>query len=214
MRLSKYAALAKREACCTVYRVESDGVWLGSRAAVYRAGGLPWIEGREQVQAVLSLDAKQMDKIFLQEFDCADLNDVCGMNLRDYDATELETKPVAVQAVVGGCIVSAVKARDGELIFYDNNYLQTLADVLKDSDYLEMTVRRMASGQRYIAVKDGFNMLAAIMPVRVVSDKYIADLQEFEALCVDQLFRERARAETKALEDEEQTVMEEIDDGD
>jgi hypothetical protein len=97
MKLSKYASLVKKEAYCTVYRTESDGVWLGSRAAIYRASGLPWIEGREQVRAVLSLDDKQMDKIFLQEFDCADLCDVQGMNLQDYDAEEQDTKPVALQ---------------------------------------------------------------------------------------------------------------------
>lgn len=41
MKLSKYAALAKREAYCTVFRVENDGVWLGVRGAIYRAPGLP-----------------------------------------------------------------------------------------------------------------------------------------------------------------------------
>ena len=32
------------------------------------------------------------------------------------------------------------------------------------------------------------------MPMKVVSEEYLASLAEFEALCTEQLYRERARA--------------------
>jgi hypothetical protein len=212
MKLSKYAALAKREAYCTVFRVENDGVWLGVRGAIYRAPGLPDFYGEEQAGAILSLDEKQMGKVYLQEYDCESTADIIGYDLRDWAPGEQTTSPVSVSALVNKKIAAALRTNDGELLFYDENYLQPLADVLKDSDYLEMTVRRHPNGQRYIAVKDGFTLLAAFMPVRLVTTKYIGELQEFEALCMEQLLREQNRAEQPAPEEEpaeEQTSMEE-----
>lgn len=209
MKLSKYAALATRQSYCAVYRIANDGVWMGLRCALYRADGMPEIYGREQMRAILSLDSKQMDKIFLQEFDFEDTQNVSGFNLRHYDESEQTTKPVTVKAVVKGNYVSALLANDGELVFYDENYLQPLADVLKDSDYVEMTVRRLENGQRYIVVKDGFDILAIIMPMKVVNEEFLADLQEFETLCTEQLFRERIRAEAKAAAEAEKEEPEE-----
>ena len=208
MKLSKFATLVKREGCCNVYRVENDAVWLGTRGALFRAGGLPEIHGRDEVRVILSLNEKQMEKIMVYEHDCYDLSCVAGMNLHDYDEREKVAKP----AINIGLIHAAVKADDGELIFYDTNYLSPLADELKDSDYMETTIRWTVSGQPYIAVKDGFDMLAAIMPMQIVNDAYIARLQEFEAMCVEQLFRERARAgmaEAAEESDTEQVEMEE-----
>lgn len=215
MKLSKYAALAKREAYCTVFRVENDGVWLGVRGAIYRAPGLPEFHGEEQAQAILSLDDKQMAKVYLQEFDCESMADIIGYDLRDWAPGELDTKPVSTVAVVSGKAAAALRTNDGELLFYDETYLQPLADVLKDSDYLEMTVRRHPTGRRYIAVKDGFTLLAAFMPVKIVTAKYIGELQEFEALCMEQLLREQNRTEPPAPDSEpaeEQTSMEDATD--
>lgn len=207
MKLSKFATLVKREGCCNVYRVENDAVWLGTRGALFRAGGLPEIHGRDEVRVILSLSEKQMEKIMVYEHDCNDLSAVAGMNLRDYDEREKVAKP----AVNIGLIHTAVKADDGELIFYDTNYLSPLSDELKDSDYMETTIRRAYSGQPYIAVKDGFDILAVIMPMQIVNDEYIARLQEYEAMCVEQLFREKAQARmTEITEAEaEQVEMEE-----
>ena len=221
MKLSKYAALVRREGLCSVFRVHNDGVWLGCQGAIYRAGELPEFSGREQTRAILSLDDKQMDKVYLREYDCEETRDVIGYNLRDYDPGEQATKPVSMAAAFKGRYASALRTDDGELIFYDDNYLAPLSDVLKDSDYLEMTVRRLPSGQRYIAVKDGFNILAIIMPMRIVSKTFLAELQEFEALCTEQLFREQARAEAGEAadsaelpdENDDQTSMEGMDDG-
>ena len=61
----------------------------------------------------------------------------------------------------------------------------------------------------------GMNLLAAIMPMRVVSEEYLGRLAEFEAMCAEQLNRERARAEgaTEAenQEDGEQLGMEDAE---
>ena len=55
---------------------------------------------------------------------------------------------------------------------------------------------------------DGMNLLAAVMPMQVVSQEYLASLAEFEAMCTEQLYREQARTG-----DEPDTVEPEGDDG-
>ena len=45
------------------------------------------------------------------------------------------------------------------------------------------------------------NVLAAVMPMKVISEEYLAQLAEFEALCAEQPCRERERA----LQGEEST---------
>lgn len=67
----------------------------------------------------------------------------------------------------------------------------------------------MTSGQRYLAVHDGMNLLAAVMPMQVVSQEYLASLAEFEAMCTEQLYREKARA-SAAEETEHQDGGEQI----
>lgn len=101
------------------------------------------------------------------------------------------------------------------MIFYRENLLSPIMDEVENSDYIVFTVRRMTSGQRYLAVHDGMNLLAAIMPMKVVSEEYLGQLAEFEAMCAEQLYRERARAEgaTEAedQEDGEQIEMEDAE---
>lgn len=195
MKLSKYAMVVKKDAACNVIRVESDGMWLGTSSAIYRASGLPEIRGREQMRTILSFTDKQMDKVFLREFDFEDMHDVIGCDLCDFLPGEQKTTPVKMVASIKGKRLTALRAEDGELIFYDSAYMLPLADELKDAEYMELTIRK-TKGHQYIAVKNGFNVLAIIMPCRVINDKFLADLQEFQALCFEQRERDKSRQTT------------------
>lgn len=205
MKLSKYAGLVRKESYCSIFHIDNEGMWLGTQAAVYRAGELPEFSGREQTQAMLSLSDKQMEKIVLVENHFESTWNVLGYDLREY-AAELTTKPVEMVAIARGDRVSALKTSDGELLFYNDGYLAPLEEDLS-SGYVEMTARRHVNGTWYIAVKNGLDILAIIMPMRVVSQEFIGKLQDFEALCTEQLLREQARAE-KQVETERQEWVE------
>lgn len=56
-------------------------------------------------------------------------------------------------------------------------------------------------------VHDGLEVLAAVMPVQVVTEEYLADLSDFQALCTEQFYRERSRA---AADAEAEKTMEQI----
>lgn len=58
MKISKYVKLVKETGRCIVADVAGDGIWLGNGYALYRATGLPWMEGDEQVRTVLDVPEK------------------------------------------------------------------------------------------------------------------------------------------------------------
>ena len=55
----------------------------------------------------------------------------------------------------------------------------------------------------YLVVHDGLEVLAAVMPVQVVTEEYLADLSDFQALCTEQFYRERDAGEGDAEPEEE-----------
>lgn len=204
MKLSKYVKLVKGGGYCMVAHVEDSGIWLGTRSAIFRATELPDMVGEEKVRTVLDMPEKAWEKVHFDERWEGTVKSIFGMNLSDYADGEQDTEKLKVMAAPDGLWCDCRRSMDdGELIFYREAMLSPLAEQIKESDYIRYTVRKMESGQRYLVVHDGFEVLAAIMPVRIVTEKYLADLSEFQALCTEQFYRERARGEFAAQETEE-----------
>lgn len=59
MKLSKYAKLVKEGGYCSVVHAEDSGIWLGTRAALFRATELPDMVGEEQVRTVLDIPRRR-----------------------------------------------------------------------------------------------------------------------------------------------------------
>lgn len=215
MKISKFVKLVKNAGRCIVADVEDSGIWLGNGHGSYRATNLPRMQGREQVRTVLDVPEKAWEKVYLEEEWFESVRNVMGMNLSDYEKEEKRAEKVRVMAAPNGIWAACCRCDDGELIFYRESLLSPIMDEVENSDYIVFTVRRMTSGQRYLAVHDGLNLLAAIMPMQVVSEEYLGQLAEFEAMCAEQLYRERARAgaveETEHKGGEEQIGMEDAE---
>lgn len=208
MKISKFVKLVKNAGRCIVADVEDSGIWLGNGYGFYRATNLPKMAGREQVRTVLDVPEKAWEKVHLEEEEFESVRNVMGMNLSDYDKGEKRAEKVRVVAALDGLWAACCRCSDGELIFYRESLLSPIMDEVENSDYIMFTVRRMTNGQRYLAVHDGMNLLAAVMPMQVVSQEYLASLAEFEAMCTEQLYREQARTG-----DEPGTAEPEGDDG-
>lgn len=204
MKLSKFANLVKNGGRCAVLHVAGSGIWLSTGTAIYRATELPDMVGEEQVRTVLDMPEKAWEKVHFDERWEGTVKSIFGMNLSDYADGEQDTEKLKVAAAPNGLWCSACRCKvDGELIFYNEAYLAPLEEEIKKSEYIYYTARQTQTGQRYLVVHDGFEVLAAIMPVRIVTEKYLADLSEFQALCTEQFYRERARGEFAAQETEE-----------
>lgn len=221
MKLAKYAQIAKREGCCSLLNVAGDGVWLATRSAVYRASDLPQIESGEEMRAVLDLTEKDWKKIYYKTHECESLDNVLGMYLRNHDPEEAYAKKLQMQAVYKGRIATGLLCSDGELVFYDESLLAPVQKEIDDSEYVETVVRKYANGVRYVIVKNGFEIIAAVMPLNIVTQEYLEKLAEFEVHCTQQYAREKARLDFAAAqaaseqteEEAEQIAMEGAQDG-
>ncbi len=215
MKLSKYAGIAKREGYSALCKVAGDGAWLATRSAIYRASDLPMIESGEEMRAVLDLAEKDWKRIGWTSQDCGGLGNVMGMSLQNYDDKEVSAKKIQMQAVYRGRLAAALLCSDGELVFYDEGLLAPVAKEIESGDYVEMVVRQYANGQRYVVVKNGFEVIAAVMPLSIVTQKYLEELAEFEVLCTKQYAREKARLDFDAglQEEMEQLGLEGMSEG-
>lgn len=63
MKLSKYAKLVKQGGILHLCHVKDSGVWLGTRAGIYRASGLPESVDENTIMAILDFDSKEAKKI-------------------------------------------------------------------------------------------------------------------------------------------------------
>lgn len=111
---------------------------------------------------------------------------------------------LSVTAAPNGLWCSACRCKvDGELIFYNEAYLAPLAEEIKKSEYIYYTARQTQTGQRYLVVHDGMDVLAAIMPMNILKEEYINDLAEFQALCMEQFYKDKERREAVIEEAED-----------
>lgn len=196
MKLSKFANLVKNGGRCAVLHVAGSGIWLSTGTAIYRATELPDMEGSEQVRTVLDMTADAWKKVYLTEDWPESVSNVLGLNLAPYAQGEQDTEKPKVAAAPNGLWCSACRCKvDGELIFYNEAYLAPLAEEIKKSEYIYYTARQTEAGQRYLVVHDGMDVLAAIMPMNILKEEYINDLAEFQALCMEQFYKDKERRE-------------------
>ena len=219
MKLSKFANLVKNGGRCAVLHVAGSGIWLSTGTAIYRATELPDMEGSEQVRTVLDMTADAWKKVYLTEDWPESVSNVLGLNLAPYAQGEQDTEKLSSPIKTADTRPPCRCKVDGELIFYNEAYLAPLAEEIKKSEYIYYTARQTEAGQRYLVVHDGMDVLAAIMPMNILKEECINDLAEFQALCMEQFYKDKERREAVIEEAEDdaedagQIGMEGVEDG-
>lgn len=186
-------------------RKEGTRIPKGTRICQFRlVEKAPDMEGSEQVRTVLDMTADAWKKVYLTEDWPESVSNVLGLNLAPYAQGEQDTEKLKVAAAPNGLWCSACRCKvDGELIFYNEAYLAPLAEEIKKSEYIYYTARQTEAGQRYLVVHDGMDVLAAIMPMNILKEEYINDLAEFQALCMEQFYKDKERREAVIEEAED-----------
>ena len=192
MKLQKFAKLVKQYGTCYIYHLPGGVVWLGTSTGIYRAAGMPETIDSASMAVVLDFDAKQAAKTIMQDRECDSEASMIMVDMRE-EAPEITAKKISIAAVKNGVMATALLCDDGELVFYDSDLLSPLADVFKESEYVEITVRIGKDGRRYVVVHDGFDVVGAVAPLDIIDKDFIGDLEEFQTLCVSQYFRQQER---------------------
>lgn len=130
----------------------------------------------------------------------------CAPEIRDIPNTLEE-----LQAAVGGYIETVTVAedcviictiyacrrgkKDREVLFYDEAMLAPISDAIRESEYIAFTMRRDPNGRKYLAVHDGMHIIAVIMEADVLTEGYLAELSDFNTMCVEQFCADRKQRE-------------------
>lgn len=117
-------------------------------------------------------------------------------------AWELPAEELELQVNYKGVQATALRCTNGELLFYDSRMAAPVSDVMRDSEYVQTVIRKRRSGQRVIVIKDGFEAIAAIMPMKVINSAFLKALSELDSACVEQYERE-SKAGLAAQEEQE-----------
>ena len=171
------------------------------------------MSGREQIGAVLDIEPKKLKKIQIEEKHSREKSDIWGLNLEDASAvSEQDAERLETVAVIDGNCWAALAYDAGKMLFFDESLLSPLADRLNNEyrkPYIRYAVRYRDDGSCYIVIKDGLEMLGAILPVKVLTDRYIDILWAFCSMCEKQLRREvLEQTETERTENPQEEIEE------
>lgn len=201
MKISKFVQTIKGTGQCVVIHAPGE-IYLSNGSAIYTAPEIPDITGISQIAAVLDVEPKKLKKIHTEEYHCEGKENIHGFDLSEFSHGEMEASRMDVAAVVGENAYAVFLCHDnGEMIFFDESLLAPIKDrIKKENAYIDYTARIHPEGYKYIIVKDGIEVLAAILPVKVLSEKYIKDLREFYIRCDEQYKWQQAAAIVKTAE--------------
>lgn len=202
MKISKFVGLAKRCGYLRVIHTDKDEIMLSNGEAFYKANGLPSVWLEEQIIAMLDIEPMQARKIHIKIDQVKSFANVYGLDLTDGFIGTTDARKLRTSACVNGVLAQAVEAVDGELIFYDEKLLAPLSDRIKESEYTKLAIRETIDGLKYIVFMDGIEVLAAILPKKIISKDYLEELKEFEGKAYQQYIRE-SRRELEKKEKEE-----------
>lgn len=207
MKLKTLAAMCKRDgAFCLYDHVSAEGEiteqWLGTRGAVYPLSGLPYLK-EENLVALFDITEKQRESFY---FNHSPLPTTINFDHTDTDETMLDREKITLG--YGGRIVRPIITRGG-LEFIDTDLLSPLSDI---ADELELFERRTAAGGTYFAAKMGLMIVGVIMPLSIIEEKLVENMETLAAKCRTALDKKTERERTRTAERDEQTQLGEEND--
>ncbi len=175
MKTKKAIDLCKKTGVLNIY-CDKDVQWISNGAAIYSLWGLPELD-EISVCLAYDIDGKKAEKMTVKRY--PELPDT--LNLENNTPTEAQLEEYTKFGLrYMGRDLRVLIAKDG-VIFIDKAYLSPLSDIpYEDLFYF---ARTDGSGQTYIAVKQGFEIVAAIYPVRVIEESFVAEINTFAQLC-------------------------------
>lgn len=192
MKVGKIIKLCKESRM--ILTVVHDGIqWIGNGHALYPLYHAPKLD-KESICYAYDVPEEQQAKITYSE-----LTDVETMCLDDYDEYESETERIPVTIIRNGYTLTPYKTEEG-MFFIDNKYLWPL----NDEDEVRLYKRTSKGNGTYFAVKAGLVILGIIMPVDIVSEEFVSDIQWLYHEC-DIIWKNKSKGNN---EDFQETLFE------
>ena len=194
MKMSAFSKLVKKTGHCTTFIKPEEitaqrEICMSNGCAIYKAVSVPEPKDEAQTYALLDMSKKQAEKISLSYEEYETMSDVGGFDLSDgVTAGESDTETDNIEITYKGNAYTALRCSNGEFIFYNPQYLAPLREKI-DSPYFKLAAREYINGAKrfnYVVAKDGLTVLAAIMPISILNEEFINNLENFTETCKSQ----------------------------
>ena len=206
MKLKALAGMCKREGTFYLYdRVDPESgevieQWLGTAGAVYPLPALPYLT-EDHLAALFDITEKQRENVYFRH---TQIPEWININHAAPDEIMLDREKMTLG--YENRIVRPLMTRDG-LEFIDNDFLTPIADV---ADSLELYERHADDGQVYFVAKVGFMVVAVFMPLSLIEEKFVENMEELAEKCRTALKLKYERdAQRKAANAVQMTLSEE-----
>lgn len=175
MKLKKIVKLCKDAGVLTIYNDRTRDIqWISDGHAVYPLQGCPVFD-EGSFCSTFEINDKQRDKMHITIQD--ELPEHLDFGDSDNFETVVEELPLYVS--YSAFDVVAFKTESG-IEFVKREHLAPLGDY--SSRDLMYFLRTTKHGVNYFVVKNGFELAAVIMPVKIITDDFMKELRDFVTL--------------------------------
>ena len=179
MNVKKIAAVCKRAGEIRMLKAEGK-TFAGTGAALYELPAeLPTINTINELCAVLGYSEKERDKLVQMVLTQEELEKE-GIRLTDAVDGEMICDEAPVRLGVSGELWRGLETGDGMIEFVNERALGPLYDEM--NEYAEFYKRTLPGGC-YFVIKNGFNLRAVVMPIRIKSRDFVRQLEDMVAMC-------------------------------
>lgn len=165
MRLAAIAKSIKASGVCGVHYVGPlREVWIMTAHGIYRLNGYPKPIDRDETAMMFGIGPKTMENIAYNDFTDEDATWLEGYNLTDSVEGEIRLVTMDIDVSIHGQELRLLTDEQKNVIAIATaDDLAPLQGEFANSAYMAFYLRTSSQGEKYIVVKDGFSVRAAIM---------------------------------------------------
>lgn len=165
MKLAAIAKNIKNGGVCGVHYVGPlHEVWIKTVHSVYRLNGYPKPIDRDETAMMFGIGSKTMENIAYNDFNDQDATWIEGYDRTDSVEGEIWLATMDIDVSIHGQELRLLTDEKKDVIaLVTADELAPLQDEFARSPYMAFYLRTSKEGEKYIVVKDGFSVRAAIM---------------------------------------------------
>lgn len=165
MRLAAIAKNIKASGVCGVHYVGPlHEVWIMTAHGIYRLNGYPKPIDRDETAMMFGIGPKTMENIAYNDFTDEDATWLEGYNMTDSVEGEIRLVTMDIDVSIHGQELRLLTDEQKNVIaIAAADDLAPLQGEFANSAYMAFYLRTSSQGEKYIVVKDGFSVRAAIM---------------------------------------------------
>jgi len=169
MKIKALATLCKKSKAIIIYDNKQDDIqWLSDGGAIYPLLKMPFMT-ENNIFALFDIPESKENKYYCKQMETSEV-----LNFNNDDDVENELKEERVLFTRDGRTLKPFQTSKG-LIFIDAEHLKPIADEFEVKYYERFSKIKK---DVYIAVKNGMEVIALIMPFNCIDDNFVQQMDD------------------------------------